>query len=103
MPAIPSPARSLLSFRAQVSDMQVHTLYFTDASELTRSFSCLAASESVEDCLVEPDRLRIRFLAPAASAEKLVERIYLDGGLKWCSRSSVSVPGNPRELANKHR
>lgn len=83
--------------------MQIHTLYFTDASELTRSFSCLAASESVEDCLVEPDRLRIRFLAPVASAEKLIERIYLDGGLKWCSRSSVSAPGNPRELADKRR
>ena len=69
--------------------MQVHTLYFSNTRELNRSFACLSGSEFIEDCLVEPDCLRIRFMAPEACARQLVERIYLGGGLTWCSRSAV--------------
>ena len=71
--------------------MQVHTLHFSNASELTRSFACLSGSEFIEDCLVEPERLRIRFMAPEGCARQMVERIYLGGGLTWCSRSAIST------------
>jgi hypothetical protein len=64
----------------------VHTLHFTTVDELQRSFREVLESEFVEDCLVEPDALRLRFLAPPRSAEGVVERIYLHGGLSWCSR-----------------
>ena len=66
--------------------MHVHTLRFTTQNDLMRSFDHLARSSFVEDCLVEPESLRIRFLAPPNPGNGLVERIYLDGGLTWCSR-----------------
>ncbi len=69
-----------------MADMHIHTLHFTDAGELSRAFGFLKASVLVEDCLVEPAELRLRFVAPGAHATELVERIYLHGGLTWCQR-----------------
>ena len=39
--------------------------------------------------MIEPDGMRLRFLGPRALAERLVEQIYEDGGLTWCSRHDV--------------
>ncbi len=69
-----------------MADMHIHTLHFTDAGELSRAFRFVKASVLVEDCLVEPAELRLRFVAPGADATELVERIYLHGGLTWCQR-----------------
>jgi hypothetical protein len=33
--------------------------------------------------------MRLRFLGPRALGERLVEEIYEDGGLVWCSRHDV--------------
>ena len=41
--------------------------------------------------MVESTEARIRFLAPAAAADALVEDIYLEGGLVWCSRHDVAT------------
>jgi len=68
----------------------VHTLEFTDSNRLAAAFERLASSEHVEDCLVETDRLRIRFVAEPAQASALVERIYLDGGLRLSLRHHVA-------------
>ena len=35
--------------------------------------------------MLEIDSLRMRILAPRDEAQDLVARIYLDGGLRWCS------------------
>jgi hypothetical protein len=68
----------------------VHTLEFTDSNRLAAAFERLASSEHVEDCLVETGRLRIRFVAEPARAAALVERIYLDGGLRLSLRHHVA-------------
>ncbi len=81
--------------------MHVHTLHFSNASELTRSYALLAGSEFVEDCLVEQHELRIRFLAPPRCAQALVERIYLEGGLTWCSRAPVSGAIDAQTIAEQ--
>lgn len=74
----------------------VHTLHFADTERLQRSFEEVMSWESVEDCLVEPERLRLRFLAPARLADPLVERLYLQGGLTWCSRHVLrAASGEP--------
>ncbi len=78
------------------ADMHIHTLHFTDAGELSRAFGFVMASVLVEDCLVELAELRLRFVAPAADATELVERIYLHGGLTWCQ-------GHPLRRANLDR
>jgi hypothetical protein len=57
--------------------------------------------------MIEPEQERIRFLAPAGAADTLVERIYLEGGLLWCSRCSrydtaepeLDVSGEPTRPA----
>ncbi len=75
----------------QAAPMHVHTLHFTGVNELERSFAVVLESGFVEDCLVEPDALRLRFLAPPRRAAAVVERIYLHGGLRWCSRHRLRV------------
>jgi len=37
--------------------------------------------------------MRLRFLGPRALTERLVEQIYEDGGLTWCSRHDVVEEG----------
>ena len=69
--------------------MFVHTLEFTSRRELARAFDCVIGSEFVEDCLVELPRRTLRFVAPPEHASRLIERLYLDGGLVWCQRSKV--------------
>ncbi len=62
------------------------TLEFTSQAHLSRAFEELLSSEHLEDCVVETDLVRLRFVAPPAHAEKLLERVYRQGGLRWCSR-----------------
>jgi hypothetical protein len=68
----------------------VHTLEFVDNNRLASAFEQLVSSEWVEDCLVETDKLRIRFVADPQQATKLVARIYLDGGLRLSLRHHVA-------------
>jgi hypothetical protein len=70
--------------------MYVHTLEFTDSHRLAAAFERLASSEHVEDCLVETDKLRIRFVADPKNASPLVERIYQDGGLRLSMRHHIA-------------
>jgi len=75
----------------------VHTLEFTDQNRLAAAFERLASCEFVEDCLVETERLRIRFVADPSQARALVERIYQDGGLRLSLRHHVAsgvIPAN---------
>jgi hypothetical protein len=80
--------------------MYVHTLEFVDKERLASAFERLALCEHVEDCLVEANLLRIRFVAPPAAAAELVERIYLDGGLRLSMRHQVEggIPATSSSL-----
>lgn len=64
----------------------LHTLEFTSKEHLSRAFEELLSSEHLEDSLVEGDLIRLRFVAMPGHAEELLERIYQQGGLRWCSR-----------------
>lgn len=72
--------------RAVAGSGHVHELGFSDGDRLGRAFEQLMASARVEDCLVEPDQLRIRFSAPDEEAARLIERIYRGGGLTRARR-----------------
>jgi hypothetical protein len=65
------------------------TLEFTSQEHLSRAFEELLSSEHLEDCLVETDLVRLRFVAPAGHADRLIERVYRQGGLRWCSRQKM--------------
>lgn len=68
---------------------QVHTLYFTDTSRLSAAFERIISDELVESCVVETDELRIRFVTTPERASSLIERIYLDRGLRFSQRNPL--------------
>ena len=73
--------------------MRVYVLHFEDLGRLTHAFDRVLQNEQVESCMIEPERQRLRFLAPRKHADGLVERIYQDGGLAWCSRHDMREAG----------
>ena len=72
--------------------MQVHTLRFGTREQFSWAFRYLLDQESVDDCLAEPDLLRIRFVAEPGHVEMLLERVYLQGGLVWCEVKGIAAP-----------
>ncbi len=68
-----------------------HTLQLATEVHLEKAFSRLMASVYVEDHVVETARLRLRFTSPPGRAADLIERIYLEGGLRWCERQLRTV------------
>ena len=74
--------------------MRVYVLMLRGAPALTRAFDRVMESQHVASCLIEPESGRIRFLAPPRAADALVEQIYDEGGLTWCSRYDVDLPGD---------
>ena len=71
--------------------MRVYILRFANESRLHGAFDRVIESPHVASCMIEAPEARIRFLAPARAADALVEQIYLEGGLIWCSRHDVDV------------
>lgn len=78
--------------------MRVYILNFGTIGSLTRAFDRVLECPDVGSCMIEADQSRLRFLAPAKVADSLVEHIYQDGGLLWCSRHDL-VPGEPTPAA----
>jgi hypothetical protein len=72
--------------------MRVYVLHLDGPSALARAFDHVLESQDTASCMIEPELERIRFLAPADAADALVERIYLEGGLLWCSRHDTIEP-----------
>jgi hypothetical protein len=79
--------------------MRVYVLMLRGAPALTRAFDRVMESRHVASCLIEPESGRIRFLAPPKAADELVEQIYEDGGLTWCSQHDVNLPGDAPEAS----
>jgi hypothetical protein len=67
-------------------DLCVYVLRFADVGPLTRAFDRIADAPEVASCSLELPQRQVRLLAPPSVAEPLVERLYLEGGLAWCSR-----------------
>jgi hypothetical protein len=56
------------------------------------------ASSQIDGCLVEPELGRLRFLATRRLADRLVARIYLEGGLTWCTRHDLKAGAERRDV-----
>ena len=69
--------------------MRVYILQFEVIGALTRAFDQVLECPDVTSCMIEAEQGRLRFLAPVGAADSLVERIYQEGGLTWCSRHDV--------------
>ncbi len=60
-------------------------LSFDSRAALLEAFVCVGDQPSVTSCTLESDRLRLQYVLPRDDAPALVERIYLSGGLRWCT------------------
>ncbi len=77
--------------------MRVYVVYFTSPAFLQRAFGRVMDCPDVVSCAVEAEFGRLRFIAPTDAADALVARIYLEGGLRWCSRHDFTIaPIGPR-------
>ena len=56
-----------------------------DRADLERAFSAVSEASEISSFTLEPQLSRLRFVAPADRGERLLEKIYLQGGMVWCS------------------
>ena len=77
------------------SELCVYVLRFAAVGSLTRAFDRIADAPEVASCSLELAQRQVRLLAPPAVAEPLVERLYLEGGLAWCSRHAFGFEPAP--------
>jgi hypothetical protein len=73
-------------------ELCVYVLRFADVGPLTRAFDRIADLPEVASCSLALPQRQVRLLAPPKVAEPLVERLYLEGGLAWCSRHAFEFP-----------
>ena len=66
--------------------MRVYVLRLVGKRSIERAFEVISNARNVSSCIFEPELRQVRFVAPPREADALAERIYLDGGLIWCSR-----------------
>lgn len=71
--------------------MHVYVMHLRSQVHLERAFQRVLDATRVASCTVEPDLLRVRFVAPTSAADPLVEEIYRERGLVWCSRHPLEV------------
>ena len=71
--------------------MRVYVLRLERARNLQWAFNVISGAAFVASSSFEARLCEVRFVAPRRQADALVERIYLDGGLVWCSRHDLKV------------
>ncbi len=71
--------------------MRVYILRLEKARNLQWAFKVIAETAYVTSSTFEAQLCQVRFVAPRRQADALVERIYLDGGLVWCSRHDLNL------------
>jgi len=69
--------------------VEIRVLRFADRSSLDRAFARVVECMDVVSCVIEPEESRLRFVARNDVAEPLLELIYADGGLVFCTRHPV--------------
>ncbi len=70
--------------------MRVYVLRLEGERNIERAFDVISNARNVSSSIFEPGLSQVRFVAPPREADALAERIYLDGGLIWCSRHDVN-------------
>jgi hypothetical protein len=68
------------------TDLVVYVLRFEGVSPLTSAFDRVMAAPEVPSRSLALHQRQLRLRAPRSVAERLVERLSLEGGLAWCSR-----------------
>jgi hypothetical protein len=61
-------------------------LHFESQAALLEAFQRVGDQPRVLSCSLETELLRLRYVLPEEDAPALAERIYLSGGLRWCTQ-----------------
>jgi hypothetical protein len=69
--------------------VRVYILRLEGERNIERAFDVISNAQNVSSSIFEPGLCQVRFVAPPREADALAERIYLDGGLIWCSRHDI--------------
>jgi hypothetical protein len=69
--------------------MRVYVMEFAGPGPFSRAFDLVLEAGAVASCSAEPENRRIRIVASSREADALAERLYLDGGMTWCSRHDL--------------
>ena len=75
-----------LATALRVEELRLFILHFEHRAAVERAFAVVADERAIGSCVVEPEELRIRFLATQKTGKPLLERVYEQGGLTWCRR-----------------
>ena len=67
-------------------------LSFDSRAALLEAFLRVGAQPSVTSCSLESEGLRLQYVLPREDAPALAERIYLSGGLRWCTGHVLADP-----------
>ncbi|HET6304559.1 MAG TPA: hypothetical protein VFG80_07235 [Myxococcota bacterium] len=62
---------------------------FVSPGAFSRAFDVVMEADAVASCSAEPEGRRIRIVARSNDADALAERLYLDGGMTWCTRHDL--------------
>lgn len=76
-----------------MTTMLIYILHLGTRARLEVAFERVLDHAAVASCAVEPGLGRLRFVAPRRVGDELVEGIYLEGGLAWCSRHVIYEEG----------
>lgn len=74
-----------------VEELFVFILRFEDRAATQCAFGLVSDDRDVASCVVEPEELRIRFVATKEIGVLLVERLYERTRLTWCTRHGLTV------------
>jgi hypothetical protein len=69
--------------------MRVYVMEFVSPGAFSRAFDVVLEADAVASCSAEPEGRRIRIVAGSHDADTLAQRLYLDGGMTWCSRHDL--------------
>ncbi len=64
-------------------------LHFESQAALLEAFQRVGDQPRVLSCSLETELLRLRYVLPEEDAPALAERIYLSGGLRWCTQHAL--------------
>ena len=83
--------------------MRVYVMEFASPAAFSRAFDVVMESDAVASCSAEPQGRCIRIVAGSRDADALAERLYLDGGMTWCSRHDLIARRSAQAIGGRSR
>lgn len=79
-----------------MAELLVFYVVLTDRGCFKDAFRLLSDgqdADNVQSCAVDAADLSARFIATGEAGDDLIERLYAQGGLRWCTRHRLRAAG----------